>query len=69
VYEDRGANTPLIELIKPQKRGFGRVFGLGVAWWPHPNGGTPQFSDTSLSLAGFLISTPRFDETAFDFWL
>ena len=38
----------------------------GVDRWPHLVGGTPWFTDMPLSLAGFPVSAPRFDETAFD---
>ena len=43
--------------------------GQGVARWPHPGGGTPWFHDMTLSLAGFAVLGPGFDETSFDLWL
>ena len=43
--------------------------GPGVAKWPHPSGGTPLFGDSPISSAGFLVSAPGFDETAFDYCL
>ena len=63
-----GANAP------PNKRWmvaetqfWSRFRGHGVARWPHEVGGNSPFDDTPLSLAGFPVSAPGFDETAFDF--
>jgi len=46
-----------------------RLCGLGVTRWPHQVGGSRSFGDSPLSLAGFPVSAPGFDETAFDLWL
>ena len=43
--------------------------GHGVAKWPHLVGGDASFGDSPLSYAGFPVSAPEFDETAFDLWL
>ena len=39
-----------------------------MARWPHPSGGS-WFDDSPIFSAGFLVSAPEFDETAFDCWL
>ena len=39
----------------------------GVVMWPHPIGGVLRFGDLPISSAGFLVSAPTVDETAFDF--
>ena len=52
------------------KMGLGPHFhGPGVARWPHPSDGTLLFGYSPISSAGFLVSAPGFDETAFDCWL
>ena len=46
-----------------------RFRGPSVARWPHPVGRDPLFDDFLVYSSGFLVSTPGFDETAFDCWL
>jgi len=37
--------------------------------WQGGHTGNPSFGDTFLSLVGFPVSAPGFDETTFDLWL
>ena len=37
-----------------------------MARLPHPGGDAPWFRDIILSLAGFVVLGPEFDETSFD---
>ena len=66
-----GANTPPIEATMPRKHGYFRV---SAAWlWPGGHRATAGrwcllVSRSDLSSAGFLVSDPGFDETAFYRW-
>ena len=70
MYEDRGSKRSLNKSNQAAKTRPKRRFrGHGMAKWPHLVGGNSSFGDTPLSLAGFSVSAPGFDETAFDLWL
>ena len=65
-----GANAPpTISNQAVKTRLWPRFRCHGVARWPHLVGDTPLLRDFLLSGSGFPVSTPEFNEMAFDFWL